>query len=161
MPLLPRALVLCLLPLPALADCPGQTFVSCPVDGGRWLEVCIGAEDFSYAFGPRSAPELRLSVPMAAGTVTPWSGVGRAIWSAVGFPNAGHVYEVWASVDRLTENPVPEAGVNVLRGDDLLAQIECQPGTAPGAVFVLEDAMAAAGWCWNLDARRWQRGGCG
>ena len=159
MTLLPRAVLLCLLPLPALADCPGQTFVSCPVGGGRWLEVCIGAEDFTYAFGPRGAPELRLSVPMAAGTVTPWPGVGRAIWSSVGFPNAGHVYEVWASVDRLTENPVPEAGVNVLRGDDLLAQIECQPGTAPGA-FVLEDAMAEAGWCWNLDQRRWQRGGC-
>ncbi len=159
---LPRALILSLLPVPALADCPGETFVSCPVDRGRWLEVCIGAEEFTYAFGPRDAPELRLSVPMSAGTVTPWPGVGRAIWASVGFPNAGHVYEVWSSVERDPDNPNPSAGVNVLRGEDLLARIACQPGTAPGTAFVLEDAMAGAGWCWNPNAepQRWQRGGC-
>jgi hypothetical protein len=161
LPCLPRALILCLLPLPALADCPGQTFVSCPVGGDRWLEVCIGAEDFTYAFGPRGAPELRLSVPMSAGTVTPWPGVGRAIWASVGFPNAGYTYEVWGSVDRVPDNPDPSARVNVLQGEDLLAQIPCLPGTVEAPAFVLEDAMAERGFCWNLTARRWQRGVCG
>lgn len=153
-------LTLALGALPALAACPGQTFVSCPVGGGRWLEVCIGAEGFTYAFGPRAAPELRLSVPMAAGTVTPWPGVGRAIWASVAFANGGHVYEVWSAIDRLTEGGAPTAGVNVLRGEALLARIECHPGTAPAAAFVLEDAMAAAGWCWGIEAQRWRRGGC-
>lgn len=161
MTVLSRALALCLLPLPAMADCPGQTFLSCPVDGGRWLEVCIGADAFTYAFGPRSAPDLALSVPMAAGTVAPWPGVGSAIWSSVGFPNAGYVYEVWSSVDRNPDNANPQGGVNVMQGDTMLAQITCQPGTVTSPAFMLEDAMAAAGWCRNLDAQRWQRGGCG
>ena len=68
-----------------------------------------------------------------------------------------------APVDRVPENPDPSAGVNVLRGAGLLARIACQPSTANTPAFVLDDAMAAAGECWNLkpQPQRWQRGGCG
>lgn len=156
-----RALFLILLPLPAMAQCPQQTFVSCPVGGGDWLEVCIGGGGFTYAFGPRQAPELALAVPMAAGTVTPWPGVGSAIWSSVGFPNGGYTYEVWSSVDRNPDAPNPQGGVNVLRGDDLLAQFTCEPGTVSTPAFTLEDAMAGAGFCWDLETRAWLQGQCG
>lgn len=156
-----RALFLFLLPLPAMAACPEQAFVSCPVGGGNVLEVCIGADSFSYTFGTEGAPELALSVPMSAGTVTPWPGVGGAIWSSVAFENAGHTYEVWSSVSRDPENIDIQGGVNVMRGETLLAQRTCLPGTAESPAFMLEDAMAAAGYCWDFDARTWGPGPCG
>jgi hypothetical protein len=163
-----RALIplLFLLPATAQAACEGQTFISCPVGGGGLLEVCIAGGAFTYAFGPPGAPELQLSVPMAAGTVTPWSGVGRAIWSSVGFPNDGYVYEVWGSVDRLGGGQPPEGGVNVYQGDPwnggtLVGEHMCQ-GLTVDPVFVLEDAMAAAGYCWDRSGSpfRWLQGGC-
>jgi hypothetical protein len=161
------ALVLACLPAAAFADCAAETLVSCDVGWNRRLEVCItpgdanGNGSFSYSFGPPGAPELQLSVPMSALTVRPWSGVGRSIWASVGFPNAGYVYEVWHSYDRLAENPVMEAGVNVVQGDATLAAFTCQPGGTIAPAFALEDAMAAAGYCWNTDSFAWQRGGCG
>lgn len=156
-----RLLVLALLPFPAMAECRQQTFLSCPVGGNDRLEVCIGDDSFSYAFGPANAPDLRLSVAMAEGTVTPWPGVGSAIWSSVSFANGGYVYEVWSSVDRNPDAPNPQGGVNVLQGDALLAQRTCLPGTVTTPAFFLEDAMAEAGFCWNLDTRAWSRGTCG
>lgn len=156
-----RAVALGLVPLPALAACPQETYLACPVGEGRYLEVCIGANAFTYAFGPLGKPELTLSVSMAAGTVTPWPGIGRAIWSSVGFPNEGYTYEAWSSVDRDPDNVNPQGGVNVLQGDAMLAQFTCLPGTVDSPAFVLEDAMAAAGYCWNYDQRAWSRGNCG
>lgn len=160
------AVFMVLLPAAAQAACPAETFLSCPVEGGKQVEVCIqpgnfaGDGSFTYTFGPAEKPELDLSVPMAAGTVTPWSGVGRAIWASVGFPNAGYRYEVWHSFDRLDEDSGLEAGVNVLQGEDVVAQLVCEGGEiAP--VFTLEDAMAAAGYCWDLDESGWGRGDCG
>ena len=143
-----------------MAACPEETYLSCPTDRGDYLEVCIGSDAFTYAYGPKGAPELSLSVPMSAGTVTPWPGVGRAIWSAVGFPNAGYTYEVWNSVDRDPDNINPMGGVNVLQGDAMIAQIVCLPGTVTAAAFTLEDAMAGAGYCWDFDSRTWSRGAC-
>lgn len=156
-----RVLFLVLLPLPAMADCPAQTFVSCPVGGNDRLEVCISGDTFTYAFGPAGRPELSLSVPMSAGTVAPWPGVGSAIWSSVSFHNGGYTYEVWASVDRNPDDANPQGGVNVLQGDAMLAQRTCQPGTVDTPAFMLEDQMADAGYCWNLDARVWVQGKCG
>lgn len=156
-----RLLVLAVLPLPAMADCRQQTFLSCPVGGNDRLEVCIDTGSFSYAFGPTGAPELRLSVPMAIGPVTPWPGVGSAVWSAVSFTNGGYTYEVWSSVDRNPDAANPQGGVNVLRGEAMLAQFTCLPGTVSAPAFVLEDAMAAAGYCWNFEVRAWNMGKCG
>lgn len=156
-----RLLVLALLPFPAMAECRQETFLSCPVGGNDWLEVCIGGDSFSYAFGPAGAPELQLTAPMAAGPVTPWPGVGSAIWSAVVFQNGGYAYEVWSSIDRNPDHENPQGGVNVLRGEAMLAQFTCLAGTVTTPAFTLEDAMAEAGYCWNLDTRVWDTGTCG
>ena len=78
-----------------------------PTTDGRQIEACIGTDSFLYRFGKPEAWELELSVPMEAGTVTPWSGIGGSIWSSVGFPNDGYLYEVWASVDRNDETANP------------------------------------------------------
>jgi hypothetical protein len=156
-----RALFLILLPFGAEAACPQETFLSCPVGNGDYLEVCITGDQFSYSYGPEGMPDLSLTVPMAAGTVTPWSGIGSSIWSSVGFPNGGFTYEAWASIDKNPQAPNPSGGVNVLKGEELIAERTCQQGTASTPAFVLEDAMAAQGFCWDFDARVWVTGSCG
>lgn len=167
-PCLP-ALVLLALPGAALADCRGETLISCDIGDGRHLEVCIERGDspgegaFTYAFGPRGRPELTLREEFAAGTAIPWSGVGRAIWEGVAFRSDGHVYEAWHSVDRLQEDPSLEAGVTILRGESFLASLSCGggPGTVIAPLFTIQDAMAAAGFCRDPARHEWRRDGCG
>lgn len=158
------AAFLTLFAAPAVADCAGETFLSCPIEGrADHLEVCIEPGAFTYAFGPRGAPELRLTARMQDGPVTPWPGVGRAIWSAVIFKNEGYAYEVWASVDRMvvdetgTEAPV-EAGVSVLQGEATVARLACAPGTADTDPYRLSDAMYENGWCWEIADHLWRKG---
>lgn len=161
------ALGLIFIPDFALADCVGETFISCDIDNGRYLEVCIepgenpGEGAFTYRFGTQGEAELMLREDFAAGTVTPWSGVGRAIWGSVAFRNDGYLYEVWHSFDRLEENSSLEGGVNILQGMDVLASLSCEPGseTKIAPMFSLEDAMTEAGYC--LERHEWQRDGCG
>ncbi|RNF35772.1 hypothetical protein [Paracoccus methylarcula] len=163
------ALPLIFLSSAALADCTEQTLISCDTGNGNHLEACIEAgvspdgARFTYAFGPRDKPKLTLREELAAGTATPWSGVGRAIWESVAFRHEGHVYEVWHSFDRLEQVASLEGGVNVLRGEELLVSLSCQPG--PGTViaplFTIGDAMAEAGFCRDPDLHEWRRGDCG
>ncbi len=150
-----------LAPPAAMAACASQTIVSCPI-GERRLEVCLEPSDppaFSYAYGPPGAPELTLRAPLSAGTVMPWTGVGRSLWEAVAFRSGDYRYEVWHSIDRLTEDAPLEAGVTVLKGETLLASLTCRPGpgTTIAPIFALSDAMTEAGWRWDLDARTWRR----
>jgi hypothetical protein len=154
-----RAVLLALcLPVAAQAACKGVTLVSCPVGGGDVLEVCSTGSSFTYAFGPPAAPELRLSVPMSSGPVQPWPGVGSAIWSSVGFPNAGYTYEVWISVERSPDATGPEAGVNVLQGDSIIADFVCDGGEIADP-FRLQDEMYEAGYCWNYEGFAWRSDG--
>lgn len=167
-PCLP-ALAFALFPGVALADCRGETFISCDIGNGQHLEVCIEPEElpgrgaFTYAFGRRDDPELTLREDFASGTVAPWSGVGRAIWGSISFHNDGYVYETWHSFDRLEEGSPLEGGVNILHDKTFLASLSCKPG--PGNViaplFTLEDTMAAAGYCHDPEHREWRRGNCG
>lgn len=158
------ALVLVVCPLvasPAAAACEGETYLNCPTEDGRQILACIGKDSFSYRFGPADTPELALSVPIEAAVVTPWPGIGGAIWSSLGFPNNGYVYEVWASVARNADEAAATGGVTVMQGDKTLASLTCAPGTARSAAFVLEDAMAARGYCFDFDKRSWFKGaGC-
>lgn len=155
------ALLAALMPAAAQAACADLTVLSCTAEGGgKQIEVCATATDLTYAFGPPGKPELTLSEPLAGGTYTPWAGFGRAIWESVGFRNAGYVYEAWFSFDRLDENAMIEGGVNVISGDDLVAQVTCDPGTVEAAFDPLFARMEAAGFCRNREEHRWQRGGC-
>jgi hypothetical protein len=61
-------------------------------------------------------------------------------------------------VDRNDETAAPEGGVIVLKGEDTIATLECQPGTATSPAFVLEDAMAARGYCYDLTDFVWRKG---
>jgi hypothetical protein len=143
---------------PAFAACPGETYLDCPVGKGRQLEVCVVGQAFTYRFGPVGRPELSLTVPMRDGTVTPWPGVGSAIWSSVRFPNADVEYEAWVSVERDPDGSA-SGGVTVLRGEETLVALECLPGSVTTPAFVLEDAMAAGGYCWDLQDFIWRPDG--
>lgn len=155
------ALLPLLLPPAALADCPGQTLISCEVENGGFLQVCIEPGGFTYRFGPKDRPELTLREAFSAGTAIPWSGAGRAIWEGVAFRNGDHVYEAWHSLDRLSRDPRLEAGVTVLREETVLAILQCKDGQADIApIFAIQDAMAAAGYCRNPGRHEWQREGC-
>lgn len=144
------------------AACPGETLLSCTVGNGKHLEVCIepegpeGEGQFTYAFGLKNRPEMSLSIPMSEGTVTPWSGIGGAIWGSVRFPNKGFEYEVWHSFDRSDEDSDLRGGVTVRRGDTQIAELVCNGGEiAP--MFTLEDSMEAAGYCWDANQSQWYR----
>jgi hypothetical protein len=152
-------LALTLLPLPALAQCPGQELLSCPI-GKKQLELCLDADGVSYSFGPKGRPEITLATAIRDTDYQPWSGVGRAMWDAVRFTNQGTTYEVWTSLDRMAENAGWEGGVNVLKGEEMLASLTCAPGSVRGDLGDIFDAKTDAGQCWNFDSFAWQDTPC-
>ena len=143
-----------LIPATSFAACQGQTVLSCPI-GKKQLEVCLHGGTATYSFGPKGRAELTLSSPIETLDYTPWNGIGRSIWEAVAFHNDGVSYEVWASVDRMADNPIYEGGVNVLRGDALVAQLSCDKGSKVSDLDPLYQAKRAAGQCWNHETFEW------
>ncbi|NLY34077.1 hypothetical protein [Advenella alkanexedens] len=153
-------------PVSALAaeSCIGEVFVSCNVAKNKHLQVCIepatdNAEPkFTYKFSEKEKKGLSLSENFSAKTVSPWKGVGRAINSSVVFNHQGYQYHVWQSFDRLDEEAELQAGVNVSKGDENIASFTCQSDnqTSIAPLFVLEDAMEAAGWCYHSGKFEWQ-----
>lgn len=154
-------------PLSARADCAQGTVISCDTGDGLWLEVCVepgdapGAGAFTFAFGPKGAPETTLREEMAAGTATPWPGIGMTIWEEVGFRDGDLVHRAYIAVDRQDDAEM-RAGVVVSRGDEPLSRHACLPGpdTVIAPAFAIEDAMRAAGYCRDFARQTWRRGGC-
>lgn len=144
---------LLLAPLPALADClPGGHVFSCQI-GKKVLELCQQGEVLTYSFGPRGAPELALAESLRSVDYTPWPGVGISIWESVAFVNGNHAYEVWTSTDR--SGGGLEGGVNVLRNGALLAQLQCDRGSASGPLDSIYSLKESVGLCWDHGAHRW------
>ncbi|MGL4234572.1 hypothetical protein [Tabrizicola sp.] len=119
-------LVTLLAAAPAHAACKADLEVfSCKI-GKKTVEVCYWKDNLTYSYGTASKTEMFLT----NGIFTPWPGIGSSIWQSVAFSNKGYTYEVWSSVER---NPATtkgvQAGVNVLKGGNLQAQLNCTPGT--------------------------------
>jgi len=57
-----------------------------------------------------------------------------------------------------TEEAELQAGVNVSKGDENIGSFTCQSDnqTSIAPLFVLEDAMEAAGWCYHSGKFEWQ-----
>ncbi len=143
----------------AAAGCAGAVILSCPVVGSeKYIDVCAGPQGFRYAFGPDGAPELQLTAAYDTGPVTPWSGVGRSIWSSVRFLNEDYAYDAWISVDRLVENAPLEGGVMVMSmpGEEVVAEVACRAGEVSGDIFGPSDSMAQAGYCWSHETFAWR-----
>ena len=149
-----RATILAIIfPLPALAACPGETLVSCPI-GANQLQVCNEGNLLTYSFGPPGAPDLQLaSKPELA--YTPWNGIGRTMWETITFTNRNFTYEVVFSFDRLEENASPKWGVTVIDGNEIAATLTCadQAGNIP--FDGLYDQISATGLCWNRESASW------
>lgn len=140
------------------ACAPGEvTVLSCTAkSGARVLDVCIGGDQISYAYGrPGQPPELRLTEPVASVAHQPWNGVGRSIWEATTFFNPGHAYEVFISVDRMAEGQPTASGVSVQRGGAEVARVDCDPGTDRMTLWAVSDAKQALGLCWDMGLFAW------
>lgn len=159
MPRLPAVLpALFLAATPVVADCitAAESFLMCKTGGGaKELRACWGPGDAGYQFGPEgSTPELVLSVPLAELDFIPWAGVSNSIWEEANFLNGDVQYSVWHRIDRTPEGDPPAAGVTVTRGDETLADLECDPGTIRANFEGLYEAKSAIGQCW--EDFRWQ-----
>jgi hypothetical protein len=155
-----RALLLALfLPTAAIADCINETEVfSCQI-GNKTLEICHWKGALIYSFGPANAPDLTIAEPLETVAFTPWPGVGSAIWENVAFHNQGYTYEVWTAVERNPEDTRPlQGGVNVLKGEELQAQLTCDNGTASQSLDAIYELKTAIGQCWDFDQDRWITG---
>lgn len=150
-------LALTLLPLPAFADCAGGAQVFTCRIGAKSLELCHQGDDLTYAFGPAGTPDLTITESLTTVNFTPWPGVGSAIWESVIFLNADYAYEVWTSQDRSPEaEGVIDGGVNVLNGEELVAELVCDPGTASQPLEGIWDLKESVGLCWEFSSYAWK-----
>lgn len=148
---------------PAFAACPDTTetaFACTFSSGSKAVDVCHNAETVSYAFGrPGRTPELSLSVPMTQVEYQPWPGIGRAIWETVTFRSGDVSYTVFGNIDRPVEegtDPEVTGGIEVRRGEAVLATLRCDPGSVSFAYGDgLYDAKTAAGQCWDPGTEVW------
>jgi len=107
----------------------GTTAFACMIEkNSKIVSVCVNNNKIMrYRYGAAySAPELELY----ASTVDNFDGfynhgVGRYLWHAATFSNAGYNYVVSFSVDRLDENHPIEGSIQVLKGDKSVATLKC------------------------------------
>lgn len=144
---------------PAFATCQGEGLFECRI-GKKALEICRTGSAVSYRFGPAGKPELEIATALSDLQYQPWPGVGRAIWEAVTFHNDGTSYEVWSSFDRQDPDAKPEGGVNVLRGEKLIAALDCTKGSVLSGLDLLYGAKESVGQCWSFEHHRWTTAPC-
>ena len=153
----PLALTLALLPLPAFADCSDGTEVFTCQIGAKALEICRQGDDLIYAFGPKGAPELTITEPLTTVNFTPWPGVSNNIWENVVFVNDDYAYEVWTSVARDPEDTMGlQGGVRVLNGEEMVAELTCDPGTPSQSLDGIWDLKESVGMCWEFSSFSWK-----
>ena len=139
---------------PIWAACQGDEAFSCQI-GAKRVEVCYWKGMLSYRFGREGKPELVLNEPLETVAFTPWPGIGSSLWETVAFQNEGYTYEVWTSVERDPEATEPRSGgVRVLQGDQTVAELACDRGTAT-PMDTLYDLKDGIGQCWDMKARTW------
>lgn len=108
----------------------GKTLFTCTASkSGKIIEVCDHGDTIRYSFGKAGAqPELLLSVPRADASTYQWGGIGRNMTYSVNIPNGETEYRVFSGTDKDPSEP-KSAGVNVYKGENLLATVECVPTT--------------------------------
>ncbi len=110
------------------AACTNKTIFACTTSKGKFVEVCDADKTIQYAFGKKGAkPELALTIPRAAASTRQWDGMGRYMSYSVQIPNGNTVYEVFSSVDKMTEEG--ESGINVEIAGKHAATLTCKPET--------------------------------
>lgn len=161
------AAAVCLLAGTAQGGCPtGEvSFLICRIQASdKSLSVCFDDQNAFYRFGVEGQqPELELTEPVATLDYEPWPGVSSTIWESVRFNNAGYQYEVYGAVERIypeDENDEittrVKGGVHVTRGDQVVAELSCDPETLG---FLWDEGLGAAkrnlGYSWNYQSHEW------
>jgi hypothetical protein len=151
-------LPLLFLATPSFADCQDESLVfSCKIKA-QTLEICHGKGALTYTFGPEGKPDLSIAEPLETVDFTPWPGMGRYIWEAVAFRNAGFTYEVWSSVERGADATTGrEAAVTVFEGDTEIARPVCDAGSITGSLDRIYDLKQSIGQCWDYKAKAWAK----
>lgn len=152
------------LPGAAMAACPSNAavLVSCNLKHGtKRLETCLLGDRALYRYGtPGKPPELEMLRHVRDVGMTPWPGVSRTIWESFTFFNDDIGYEVHHSIDKGPDAGPLRGGITVMRGDDVLASLDCDPGTVESAGYSLPlyEAKEAAGQCWDFASFAWTEG---
>lgn len=150
------------LPVPALAEgCfgPGTALFHCSVqENAKRLDICLQGEVAFYSFGPVSEPaEIVLARQVERVHMRPWNGVGSSIYEELAFYNGDFEYTVHYAIDRIAaDNPTVTGAIAVTRGDEQIAQFDCDAGSVSEADFYpLYEAKEAAGQCWDPETFTW------
>jgi hypothetical protein len=111
----------------AYAACQGsKTLFSCTTTKGKRIEVCDAEKTIDYSFGkPQGKPEIAIKVPRDQVSTFQWAGVGNAESYSVDIPNGKATYNVFWSLDRLSDAHTVEAGVNVFIDKNLATTVNC------------------------------------
>lgn len=142
--------------------CPdgSETLVSCALEGGRkYLQTCLVGDQVTYSFGRTGrTPDLQLSRHVTEVFLYPWPAASRTIWESVTFENAGVSYRVYYAQERDPRTPEVSGGVYVERGEDVLAELTCDPGSVETAGYPLPlfDAKEAAGQIFDRNSYTWE-----
>jgi hypothetical protein len=66
-------------------------------------------------------------------------------------------YLVHYAVERDPSDPEVRGGITVMRGDNVLAELACDPGSVVTSGYPLPvyDAKEAAGQCWDYQTHSW------
>ncbi|WP_417243044.1 hypothetical protein [Celeribacter sp.] len=147
----PLAVVLAFAACPVWAICAGnqEPVFACSL-GGKQVELCLTPAEnrVTYRFGPDRAPEIELTRDFDQITVQPWNGIGRTIWDRVSLPNGGFSYTLYWAYDKIDQ--VVSGGIEVARGESIVASLICEDAGEGGALFELDTlnfAMQDAGYC--------------
>lgn len=123
---------------------------ACTFKGGeKAVEVCdtnywADGDNAAYGFFKTGGGiEKEIITDKASLNVTPWSGVGSAIWEAVTFYSGEYGYEVWWSIERAGDAPM-DGGITVMQNGAVLAELSCDEGSVQQQLGVLIEAVEAA-----------------
>jgi hypothetical protein len=152
-------LLLFALATPSWAACPNESEIfSCTIRG-KPLQLCHWKGALIYNYGPVNRPELSIAEPLETVAFTPWAGIGRTMVDIVAFENEGVTYEVWTAMEKQLDETEPEprlqGGVTVLKGHDVLASLECDPGTPSIGLDVISGLKEDIGQCWDHGTQTW------
>ena len=158
------AAVLSVAASPVWAICAGnqETVFACSL-GAKQVELCLTPAEgrVTYRFGPERAPEIELTRDFDEITMQPWNGIGRAIWDRVTIPNGDYSYSLSWSYDKIDQEV--SGGIEVARGETVLASLACEDAGEGGAIMELETlsfAMQDAGFCRSATYEALREGPC-
>lgn len=111
------------------ADCNAgdKRLFFCNTVNNKVIQLCDAGATINYSFGrPNTQPELALQVPRHLASTWQWQGVGRWMSYSVVVPNGNTRYQIFFSVDRLSDEHPIEAGVDVEIGGKHIVRVECR-----------------------------------